>query len=105
MRHIALNTETDWDGWRKATRALVLAGIAPEDLSWSVGGPSEPLPDASGTFHVPRTLVGLASAAIQARNPDRFGLLYALVWRANAGEKLLEDDADPDLALAKRLAL
>ena len=43
--------------------------------------------------------------AIQARQADRFGLLYSLVWRINAGEKLLEDDSDPDLTLARRMAL
>ena len=63
------------------------------------------LPEASGTFHVPRALVSLASVAIQAREPDRFGLLYSLVWRVNAGEKLLEDETDPDLSLARRMAL
>ncbi len=63
------------------------------------------LPEATGTFHLPRALVTLASVAIQAREPDRFGLLYALVWRSHAGEKLLEDSSDPDLSLARRLAL
>ena len=54
---------------------------------------------------MPRALVSLASLAIQARDPERFGLLYSLVWRVNAGEKLLEDDTDADLALVRRMAL
>jgi uracil-DNA glycosylase family protein len=65
----------------------------------------EKLPEASGSFNLPRALVSLASVAIQAREPDRFGLLYSLVWRTHAGEKLLEDDGDTDMALARRLAL
>jgi uracil-DNA glycosylase len=85
MRHIVLKNETDWDGWRRAARALIHAGAEPRTLTWSVGGETEPLPEASGTFHVPRALVSLASVAIQAREPDRFGLLYSLVWRVNAG--------------------
>ena len=105
MRHIVLKNETDWDGWRRAARALIHAGAEPRTLTWSVGGETEHLPEASGTFHVPRALVSLASIAIQAREPDRFGLLYSLVWRVNAGEKLLEDDSDPDLSLARRMAL
>ena len=105
MRHIVLKNETDWEGWRQATRALVQARIEPNELQWSVGGTPETLPDATGTFHVPRGLVTLTEAAIQARNPDRFALLYGLVWRNNHGEKPLEDEADPDLLLAKRLAL
>ena len=105
MRQIVLKSETDWDGWRLAARRLVLSGIEPEALSWSVGGKTDPVPDVSGTFNVSRGLVALASVAIQAREPERFGLLYSLVWRAHAGEKLLEDDNDPDLLLARRMAL
>jgi DNA polymerase len=105
MQRIVLKSETDWEGWRQAARALVLAGVEPDALTWAVGGESEPLPAATGGFHVPRALVALASQAIQARDPERFGLLYGLVWRANAGEKLLEDDSDPDLSLVRRMAL
>jgi probable DNA metabolism protein len=105
MRTVALKSETDWDGWRRAARALVLAEVEPPALTWSVGGSSETLPETAGTFHLPRALVSLASVAIQAREPERFGLLYSLVWRAHAGEKLLEDATDPDLALARRMAL
>jgi uracil-DNA glycosylase len=105
MRRIVLENETDWQGWRQAARQLVLAGIEPGEVEWSVGGTGDALPEASGTFHLPRALVTLASVAIQAREPDRFGLLYALVWRSHAGEKLLEDAGDPDLSLARRLAL
>jgi uracil-DNA glycosylase len=105
MRSIVLNSDTDWDGWRRATRSLVLAGAEPETLTWSVGSKTDPLPDASGSFHVPRSLVSLASLAIQARDPERFGLLYSLVWRIHGGEKLLEDETDPDLSLVRRMAL
>jgi DNA polymerase len=105
MPHIALLHETDWDGWRQAARYLALAGIEPAEVTWSVGGDSDALPAASGGFSLPRALVGLAAAAIQAREAERFGLLYSLVWRAHAGERIMEDATDPDLALARRLAL
>lgn len=105
MRPIVLKHETDWEGWRQATRAMVLSKIEPAELEWRVGGNADPLPKVSGTFNVPRALVALASSAIQARHPDRFGLLYGLVWRATAGENPLGDEQDPDLLLARRLAL
>jgi uracil-DNA glycosylase len=105
MQRVVLKNETDWEGWRVAARACVLSGEEPGTLTWSVGGKAGDLPDASGTFHVPRALVSLASVAIQARDAERFGLLYSLVWRINSGEKLLEDDTDPDLALVRRMAL
>ncbi len=104
MPNVALRSETDWDGWRQATRDLVLAGVPPSEVTWSVGGPASDPPAGNGTFAVSRALVSLASLAIQARDQDRFGLLYGLVWRANAGDNPLAYDDDPDLSLARRLA-
>ncbi len=111
MPRIVLARETDWDGWRAATRAHVLAGTPPETLTWSIGAttadprPEGPFPQAGGSFGVPRALVALAAQAIQARAPDRFDLLYRLVWRAQAGEPVLEQRDDPELSRARRLAL
>ena len=90
MRRVVLANETDWEGWRKATRSLVLAGAPPEEVRWSVRSHDEegdPLREETGSFGVSRTLITLASLAIQARDPERFDLLYRLVWRANAGEQ------------------
>lgn len=101
MRHAVLESETDWDGWRRATRALILAGAEPNAVRWRVGGRAEKLPEAEGTFNVSRRLVSIASLAIQARAPERFGLLYRIVWRAQHGE--LPDD-DPELHQAQSLA-
>ena len=101
MRQVVLESETDWDGWRRATRALVLSGAEPDTLHWRVGGKPHALPDANGSFNVSRRLVSLAALAIQARTPERFALLYRLVWRANGGD-LPEDD--PDLDQARSLA-
>jgi DNA polymerase len=105
MPRIVLTRETDWDGWRAATRAHVLAGTPPEAITWSIGATADPLPDATGGFGVARALVALAAQAIQARDPDRFNLLYRLVWRAQAGEPVLDQRDDPELTRARRLAL
>ncbi len=106
MPEVALRSETDWDGWRTATRALVLADVPPEAVRFVIDPANvTPPPTAAGAFAVPRTLVALAAQAIQAREPDRFALLYRLVWRAHAGAPVLEDVADPDLRQARALAL
>lgn len=108
MHRIVLDTETDWQGWRSATRSLVLAGVPPEDVRWSVRTHPEDstheLTEATGGFNVPRALVAIAALAFQARDSERFALLYRLVWRANAGEKLLEHKDDPELRHAQGLA-
>jgi DNA polymerase len=104
MPHIALARETDWDGWRRATRTLVLAGTDPAEVTWSVGGTADPLPDAAGSFSLSRALVDMAALAIQGREPERFGLLYSLVHRAHHGERIFDQPDDPDLRLAQRLA-
>ena len=105
MPRIALARETDWDGWRAATRAHVLSGTPPEAITWSIGGAGDPLPTGTGSFGVSRQLVALAAQAIQAHEPTRFDLLYRLVWRAQAGEPVLELQGDPELTQARRLAL
>jgi DNA polymerase len=104
MHIVALSGGTDWSGWRGAARALVLGGLAPDAVRWQVGGRGDALPPAAGGFGLPRALVELAALAIQARDPDRFALLYRLVWRAHQGERVLELAADPDAAAARALA-
>jgi probable DNA metabolism protein len=89
MRRVVLANETDWEGWRKATRSLVLAGVEPDEVRWAVRSHDEagdPLQDGTGSFGVSRSLVALASVAIQAREKTRFDLLYRVVWNANTGK-------------------
>ena len=113
MPHTTLAHEVDWDTWRTAARTLALQNISPDQTTWSVGQPDDlfaadpapPTPAATGTFNVPRALVDLAQTAIQHTDPERFALLYHLVWRAHAGEKhLLEMTTDPDVHRVNRLA-
>jgi len=105
MPTCTLAFETDWTGWRRATRAFVLSGVEPADLTWTIGCAGDIVPDADGGFVLPRTLVALAAQAFQAREAERFGLLYTLVWRAHRGELVLSDADDPDLRIARRWAL
>lgn len=111
MPGVVLAHETDWDGFRAAARAHVLAGTPAEDLVWSVRAADDlfadaaPLPAPEGTFSVPRALVDLAETVIQAREPARFALLYALIRRVHGGERhLLEQTTDPEVHRAQRLA-
>jgi len=114
MKSVVLAHEVDWGGWRAAARSLALGGIAPEDVVWSVRAADDlfadvedepPAAPATGTFTVPRALVELAETAIQAHDPERFALLYRLIWRAQHGEKhLLDLTTDPEIQRVQRLA-
>ncbi len=113
MKSVVLAHEVDWGAWRGAARALALAEVPPEDVVWSVRDATdlfaepedEALPTPGGSFTVPRALVTLAETVIQARDPERFALLYRLIWRAHRGEKhILEMTTDPEVQRAQRLA-
>src|SRR5205085_4609077 len=86
MHTITLGRETDFDGWRKAARALALNDVHPSDVTWAVRDdtpePSALLPEPKhGTFNVSAKFVELAKAAILHRDNERFALLYRLLWR------------------------
>ena len=112
MHHITLDSETDFDGWRKAARRLVLNDVSPADVTWRVQGdapelfePTTPLPDPpNGTFNVPAKFVELAKAAILHRNPERFAILYRLLWRLRSNHDLLVVATDPDISHVNAMA-
>jgi probable DNA metabolism protein len=107
MHFITLESDIDFEGWRKAARALVLNDINPSDVTWSVQGhapemfaPSTatPLPDApSGTFTVSAKFIELAQSAILHRDIARFAILYRLLWRLRSRHELLTVATDPDV--------
>jgi len=117
MYLITLDSQTDFDGWRKAARALALHHIAPMDVTWSVQGqtkdqmppglseaPSLPPVDIESTFNVPANFIELARLAILHRDGERFALLYRLLWRLKADHDLMETMTDPDVALTTAMA-
>lgn len=112
MHHIALATETDFDGWRQAARGLVQAGVAPPQVIWSVAGrdaglfpPSPPLaPAEMPAFSVPAAFVALARDVVLHRDTERFALLYRVLWRLRENRELLEVATDPDVVRLNHLA-
>ncbi len=121
MESVVLAHQVDFAGWRAAARRLALAGVPPESVHFSVGAPDDlfaqggdapdepaaepPSAPAAGGFTVSRALVELAQTVIQAREPERFDLLYGLLWRAQHGEKkITELVTDPAVQRAVRLA-
>ncbi len=114
MHTITLDDETDFDGWRKAARLLAMNGVAPEDVTWLVAGGDEPelfpatdsapLEQVRGTFNVPAQFVDLAKQVILHRDPQRFALLYRMLWRLRSNHDLLHLATDSDTAKLESMA-
>ena len=108
MRVVRLSSETDFEGWRVAARTLRAEAATPADVLWTVDGGQASLfpaetPQAAaggaGGFKVSRAFVDLAGRVALHRSPERFDLLYRLLWRLEATPRLLEIASDPDVSL------
>lgn len=109
---VALTGRGDFEEWRRAARALLMAGVPPERVAWEPadGGqlfdPPPPLPDpapGAAAPGVPAGFLSLARSVICHADPVRFGLLYRLLWRLMQDRQLLGLRTDPDVVAAARL--
>lgn len=106
MKVVRLASETDFSGWRAAAREMRARQIPPEVVVWSVGGElfePEPMPPGAPAFNVPRDFFDLAEAVVCHRAPERFALLYRLLWRLRDEPDLLHIATDPDVARARSM--
>ncbi|HUP97434.1 MAG TPA: UdgX family uracil-DNA binding protein [Usitatibacter sp.] len=101
----------DFASWRRQARALLHAAVPPEDIEWQAPGDSslfdaEQLPDGETSARIPRALASLLEATACHADPDRWALMYRLLWRVTRGSHraLLEDHADADVARLTTMA-
>ena len=96
--HVALREGADLNGFRAVVRSLVARDVPPEDVVWSSGGAELFAPDAAtvaAAIALPRAVAELADLVICHRDPERYALLYTLIWRVLHGERaLLEVQSD-----------
>jgi len=109
MHVVALLEPDDFEAWRDAARALVLGTVPPEQVVWQTGegdlfGAGDALPQATGTLSVPKPFLDLARSAICHSDPERFALLYTLLWRLQSQRALINDHADPLVRRLEELA-
>jgi probable DNA metabolism protein len=108
MRLVALAEEDDFEGWRDGARALAQTRVPASEIVWQVGDVPADLfgdeavlaPAAPAPFRVPRAFLDLAQSVILHADPQRFGLLYALLAGLVENPRRIEDRADP---LVRRL--
>ncbi|HHY50382.1 MAG TPA: DUF4130 domain-containing protein [Alphaproteobacteria bacterium] len=109
---VRLASVNDLAEWRAAARGLLCAGIPPEAVAWAEPGVAselfagtEPLPPPLverkvGT--VPARFLTLAELAICHRDPERFDLLYRLLWRLQKDRRIFLNRDDPDVGKLHR---
>ena len=93
-----------------------MANLAPAQIIWSQAGASSgdlfasdvrPLPKPAADAprpHVSRPFIELARKAALHSDPQRFALLYRLLWRLQRNPRLMEDAADPEVRRLHELA-
>lgn len=107
---VPLGAADDFDGWREQARRLIMAEVPPDRVVWQVPGEGSEDLFAAGKPRrlpapgrdvipprVPRAFLELAGKAALHSDPQRFALLYRLLWRLQARPRLMEDAADADV--------
>lgn len=116
MQRIALADGADLAEWRAQARALLAAGVPPEQVQWQVGMQADLLPVEGASSvtpvrgvgtagSVPRAFLALATLVLAHADVRRHAVLYRLLWRLVHGERaLLRIVTDDDVAWALRAA-
>lgn len=110
---VNLPAPDDFAFWRERARGLIQCDVPPDRVSWvepggtgdlfSQEGPSRgakrlPVPEVDARpVRVSKRFMNLARNAALHSDPERFGLLYRMLWRLQSNPRFLEDKADPDV--------
>lgn len=113
---VRLDGETDLAGFRREARRLLARGVPPEHVHWRAGGSHGDLfadgtedrardeEAAHATVNVPAAFVELCGDLVLHREPQRFALLYELLWRLVHEPQLRHDPLDPAMLRARAMA-
>jgi DNA polymerase len=113
---VRLDGETDFAGFRAQARALLGAAVPPDEVQWSTQARNDDLFDdapssitlvaseATPTLAVPASFLALCEQVVLHREPQRFALLYRLLWRLSREPLLRDDPLDTDMLRARDMA-
>jgi DNA polymerase len=110
---VRLAHETDLAGFRREARALLARRVPPDRVSWSAGpcnddlfadeaAPEAEVPESGVT--VPTGFLELCHTVALHSEPQRFALLYRLLWRLVHEPALRHDPLDADMMQARQMA-
>ena len=94
---------TDFISWRNEARRLLVLGVRPELVTWENNQnhdlfATEAASAPSAKLAISQHFLQLAKAVCCHRNPDRWAILYRVLWRMTQNkEKLLHNPVDPDM--------
>lgn len=111
---VQLDCETDFAGFRAHARALLARQVPPHDVHWASGvddgdlfgteaQPTAPGP-AAAPLSVPAGFLALCETVVLHRDPQRFALMYRLLWRLGREPVLRRDPLDADMLHARQMA-
>jgi hypothetical protein len=112
MKHLLI--QPDFDAWRSAARDALRLGYRPDEidlqdattpttLALSLNAEESPTGAPVPTPHVSKAFLELARFAAAHREPQRWNLLYRLLYRLQADHDLLRVEVDPDVDQLLRL--
>ncbi|MEL6530310.1 MAG: UdgX family uracil-DNA binding protein [Pseudomonadota bacterium] len=116
---VHLPTPDDFGFWRERARQLLQCDIPPDRIAWiEPGGTADlfahdgparsekrlPVPDRdSRGVRASKRFMNLARNAALHSDPQRFDLLYRMLWRLQSNPRCMEDKADPDVRRIEEL--
>ncbi|MCC2677163.1 MAG: uracil-DNA glycosylase protein-like protein [Ramlibacter sp.] len=108
--------QTDLAGFRSEARQLLAHQVPPEVVEWQMEAPAEFTNPQSPLASRPRNVARAATAIVPAsftrlcefvvlhRDPERFALLYRLLWRLVHEPGLRSEPTDADMQHAQHMA-
>lgn len=111
--------DTDFAGFREQARMLLGQQVPPEAVHWKIAQaqnsdrfadparPSDSRPrdmSRAASAIVPASFLRLCEVVVLNHNPERFGLMYRLLWRLVHEPGLRNDPVDPDMLDAHQMA-
>jgi probable DNA metabolism protein len=91
MKRVAIQPGADLDSFRAALRRLIAQDVPPQDVVWD-SAPSlfeENVSASAPPVALPRRVADIIRLVVCHKDPERYALLYQLVWRIRHGEKAL----------------
>ena len=105
MTLVRLKSPNDFEEWRDYARTLCQSGIEPQNIQWTCNDAHMEFltcadsfsSDVSQDVFVPRDFLDFAQLVICHSDPNRFTLLYRILWRLQTERALLKIASDQDI--------